>query len=136
MHVLVVDDDEGTRFVVKRALARLAGVKVSEAPSGEDALRLVAEEDPDVVLSDYRMGGMNGIELLCLVRERHPHVARLLMSGTLDEDLLKLRAGQGCAQFIFEKPLGMSAWEAILTTALGIVAGPGPADVEGAGASV
>ena len=81
------------------------------------------------------MGGMNGIELLCLVRKRHPHVARVLMSGTLQEDLLKLRAGQGCAQFVFEKPVGMPAWEAILATSLGIVAG-GPADAEDAGASV
>jgi DNA-binding NtrC family response regulator len=119
MHVLIVDDDEATRFVVKRALGKMGGIQVSEASSGEDALGFLDVHSPDVVLSDYRMPGMSGIELLCLVRERHPHLARLLMSGTLHEDLLKLRAGQGCAEFIFEKPTTTETWAAILGTALG-----------------
>ncbi|HLZ72706.1 MAG TPA: response regulator transcription factor [Dehalococcoidia bacterium] len=62
MHVLVVDDDERVRNVMRRAL-RLEGHRVSEAADGEAALRNLREADPDLVILDLRLPGIDGIEV-------------------------------------------------------------------------
>ena len=81
--VLVVDDS---------ALARGATVKllsgavdpVLTASSGPEALELIDRPEVAVVISDYQMPGMNGIELLARVRERRPEVVRILLTGVAD----------------------------------------------------
>jgi DNA-binding NtrC family response regulator len=117
LHVLLVDDDENTRFLVRRALARLR-LQVSEAASAEEALEFLETNRVDAILSDYRMPGKNGVELLCIAKESQPRARRVLMSGTLQEDHLRTRVKDGCADFLFEKPMERDAWEPILTVAL------------------
>jgi CheY-like chemotaxis protein len=90
LHVLVVDDDEAIRGLVQLILIE-AGHRVSTARSGEQALGLIDEEVFDLILTDYRMPGMSGAELVGRVRE-HPHggdVPILLVTGTLDDGPLE-----------------------------------------------
>lgn len=64
MKLLVVDDERVARSRLKRMLAPLDDIEVvGEAADGEEALARIAELQPDVVLLDIRMPGMNGIEL-------------------------------------------------------------------------
>lgn len=59
------------------------------ALSGPEALeRLAAEGDWEVLVSDYHMPGMNGLELLQEVKRRHPQVVRIMLTGYLDQDSL------------------------------------------------
>jgi CheY-like chemotaxis protein len=77
---LVVDDDplvlEATAAVV-----RSFGYSVRTAADGFDALRILREVLPDIILSDLRMPGMSGFELLSIVRRRFPHLPTIAISG-------------------------------------------------------
>jgi DNA-binding NtrC family response regulator len=84
--ILIVEDE----LQVARALERLFrrnGMITRTASSAAEALALLEVEPPDVVLSDYRMPGMTGGELLRRVAALHPRVARILLSGYTDQEL-------------------------------------------------
>ena len=68
-HILLVDDDEDMLALTGRWLEK-AGYRVSKAPSGKEALALIEEEKPDLVLLDYAMPDMNGPEVLKEIRLR------------------------------------------------------------------
>jgi two-component system NtrC family sensor kinase len=81
--VLIVDDDEHVRRALKRVLKR-ARARLHEAPDADAALALLAVEPVTVVVSDYRMPGMSGVEFLRVVKERWPRVQRILLTGQAD----------------------------------------------------
>src|SRR5689334_8351130 len=81
--VLIVDDDEHVRRALKRVLKR-TGCALHEAPDAEHALALLAANAVHVVVSDYRMPGMSGVEFLRVVKERWPKVQRVLLTGQAD----------------------------------------------------
>ena len=62
--VLVVDDDEQSRRLVKRALDQMPGAEVMEAEDGEVGLDIAHQRRPDVILLDIKMPNMDGIEFL------------------------------------------------------------------------
>lgn len=80
--VLVVDDEEAVRSVLKAVLAS-AGFQVVEAAGGEDALRLVANGQGrfDAVLLDQNMPGLSGVETLQQLRQHVPPSKIVLVSG-------------------------------------------------------
>ena len=80
--ILVVDDDPSIREVLSRML-RHDG-RVVTAPCANDALASLEESPADVLVSDHRMPGMSGIELMEAVRRRFPDTARVLMSANCD----------------------------------------------------
>ncbi|MCA8975414.1 MAG: sigma-54-dependent Fis family transcriptional regulator [Planctomycetes bacterium] len=82
-HILIVDDESDLRWVL-RGLFEDAGFVVAEAADGEEALSLVAEHVPDVVLSDVRMPKMSGDRLLHLLRQREPDLPVILLSAVED----------------------------------------------------
>src|SRR5690348_4985730 len=92
--LLVVDDDAAIRDTLAHQLAR-ARFEVTTAPSAESALSQVGEVDPAVVLTDVRMPGMNGIELVKRLRERLPDVNVVVMTSFEDMDTAvgAMRAG-------------------------------------------
>ena len=67
--VLLIDDDEDMLLMTGRWLEK-AGHQVVKAPSGEEALRLLSEERPDLILLDYAMPGMSGPEVLKEIRSK------------------------------------------------------------------
>ena len=83
--VLVVDDDVYVRRSLRRILTR-AGCVYLEAANAATAIEILGREKVHVVLSDYRMPGMDGVEFLRLVKERHPAVQRVLLTGQADTD--------------------------------------------------
>ncbi len=81
--VLVVDDDEHVRRSLRRVLRR-TNCAFLEAPEAATALDILAREPVHVVVSDYRMPGMDGVEFLRLVKERYPAIQRVLLTGQAD----------------------------------------------------
>ena len=65
--VLVVDDAEDIRAVARMSLERLAGWEVTEAATGSDAVELAAAQQPDAVLLDVHMPGLDGEQTLALL---------------------------------------------------------------------
>ena len=68
-HILLIDDEEYIRTVVKTCLVNLGGWAVSMAESGQKGLLIAKQEHPDAILLDYMMPGMDGIMLLRELRK-------------------------------------------------------------------
>lgn len=68
-HILLIDDEEHVRTVVKTCLVSLGGWTVSMAKSGQEGLVIATQEHPDAILLDYMMPQMNGIMLLRELRK-------------------------------------------------------------------
>lgn len=81
--VLAVDDEPNILAALRR-LFRATGWRILTAAGSEEALALLATEPVNAVLSDMRMPGMDGVQLLEKVRLGWPHVARLLLTGQAD----------------------------------------------------
>ena len=79
-HILVVDDEEAVGYVFERYLA-IKGYRVSVAHSGEQALASFRADLPDLVITDYKMPGMNGEELLRRLRALQPGLPAVMISA-------------------------------------------------------
>jgi len=92
--LLLVDDDEAFRKVLARELGR-AGYDVATAASGEEALRRVAEREPDVVLLDLRLPDRDGLEVLEAVQAASPATDVIMLTGhgSIDTAIQAVRAG-------------------------------------------
>jgi DNA-binding response OmpR family regulator len=78
--ILVVDDEMAIRYSVSKTLERV-GYNVVAVGSGEEALLLLDQQEFDVVLTDIRMPGISGIELLAMIRDTSPDTVVILMTG-------------------------------------------------------
>ena len=82
--LLLVDDEARILSSLRRSLRR-EGWRVLTAGTPAEALRLLDEEPIDAVLSDHKMPGMSGLEVLEAAARRRPDAARILISGWPDE---------------------------------------------------
>jgi CheY-like chemotaxis protein len=80
-HVLVVDDDAAIREVLATFLAQYE-CAVHTAPDGASALALLQTAPVDVILVDWQMPGISGLEMACEVHKTKPHIPMALMTGT------------------------------------------------------
>ncbi len=103
--VLVVDDDPNMRMLVERML-REAPYRVHMAGSGEEALERLAAGEMDVLVADYRMPGMSGIELLTTVRAKYPEVVRILLTGHATLEAAVAAINEGAVFSLLQKPCG------------------------------
>lgn len=78
--LLIVDDEIRVLSALRRAL-RKEGYEILLAATPQEALKYLAERDLDVVLSDHKMPGMSGVEILQAAARERPRAARLLISG-------------------------------------------------------
>ena len=101
--VLVVDDDVDVRELVAELLAR-AGYSVSQAPNGREALKLLFDERPDLVLLDISMPELDGWATLERIRELSD--VPVLMLSALGAELEKVRALRAGADDYVTKPFG------------------------------
>jgi HD-like signal output (HDOD) protein/ActR/RegA family two-component response regulator len=86
--ILFVDDDEKVLNGLRRLLMPFDGTWHTEFACGaEQALRILSQEGRDVIVADLRMPGINGVELLAQVSKLYPQMVRIILSGTLEEDL-------------------------------------------------
>jgi len=84
--ILIVDDEKLLRESWERAL-RLEGYSVSTASGAEEALKKCDEHSFDLVILDFIMPGMDGVELLQRIRKRLPLVRSIIISGKLSEEI-------------------------------------------------
>ena len=84
--ILLVDDEEGIRKVLGISL-KDSGYEVLTAESGAEALRIFSKERPPIVLTDIKMPGMDGIELLQRIKEERPETEVIMITGHGDMEL-------------------------------------------------
>ncbi len=105
MRILVVDDSKAMRMIIERTL-RLAGYEEHEivhACSGLDAIEVIGQAPPDVVLCDWNMPQMNGLELLTALRGAGWTVPFGFVTSETSP-VMKERAAQAGALFLIAKP--------------------------------
>lgn len=105
VRVLLVDDEESYVDTLRKRLAR-RGLSVRTANSGEQALALLDEEPADVVLLDVKMPGMDGMETLSRIKQAHPHVEVIMLTGHANVDVAIHGMEQGAFDYLM-KPAEM-----------------------------
>jgi CheY-like chemotaxis protein len=111
--ILVVDDDPGVRHTLVELLEN-AGYAVEQASDGLMALRQIARQIPDLILSDVRMPHLDGIGLATTLAPHTPPIPIILMSAQ--------PLPYGCAQPFIRKPFALEALLTLIVRTLPISA--------------
>ncbi len=111
-YVWVVDDDKSIRWVLERALTR-SGIEVDVFADAERLLEALDQSRPDVIISDIRMPGMGGLEMLSTVVKKHPKLPVIITTAHSDLDSA-VSSYQGGAFEYLPKPFDID--EAIAMT--------------------
>jgi two-component system chemotaxis response regulator CheY len=115
MRVLIVDDSKAMRMMVRRVVTQSSdrSATFSEAGNGQEALAAIRSEPPDLVLSDWNMPEMSGIELLNALNEEGINVPFGFVTSESSKEMKKLAADAG-ARFMICKPFTSAAFDAAL----------------------
>lgn len=101
--ILLVDDESG----IVKSLQRLLNdfeVQIITAANGEEALKVAEGALISLVISDHRMPGMSGIELLAKLRESQPDAIRILLTGYADLEMTVKAINSGAVRYYITKP--------------------------------
>ena len=103
-HVLLVEDDKNLCFILKSSLEQMiGGYEVEAAANGKEGLEKLAEGKFDVIVSDVEMPVMDGMTMVRHIREHHPNVAIIFITGlTTARDVIN--GYQSGADFYIKKP--------------------------------
>ena len=116
--ILLVDDDTALLEALPHMIAlRIHGVQVDTSDSAPQALELIQDHDYDAVVSDIKMQGMDGLELLAQLQALRPEVPTLLISGHADQSLVIQALRSGAYDFI-QKPIDRVSFVAALHRAI------------------
>ncbi len=114
--VWIVDDDRSIRWVIEKALSR-EGIAFDSFSTAQEALDALAGGAPEVLVSDIRMPGQSGLELLQTVKTRHPAVPVIVMTAFSDLDSA-VAAFQGGAYEYLPKPFDVDQAVELIRRAL------------------
>jgi signal transduction histidine kinase len=116
--ILIVDDDEALLEALPEALRlRMNGVAIDTAPTALDALERIRAVDYDAIVSDIKLPGMDGLELLTEINQLRPGTPTLLITGHGEHDLA-VRALRGGAYDFVQKPIDRDYFVASLERAI------------------
>ncbi|ODC04521.1 nitrogen regulation protein NR(I) [Terasakiispira papahanaumokuakeensis] len=82
-HVWIIDDDRSIRWVLERALEQ-ENIQTTAFDRADAALKQLSRQSPDAILTDIRMPGMDGLELLSTLRQAHPDLPVIIMTAHSD----------------------------------------------------
>lgn len=103
MRVMLVDDHDMVRRGMSVFLQALPDMElVGEAADGEEALALIAEARPDVILMDVLMPGMGGIEATRRIKVAYPSVQILMLSSSKEEEAIKAALQAGAIGYVLK----------------------------------
>jgi CheY-like chemotaxis protein len=118
--VLVVDDSPTTRSIVRKILSvSRFRIEIAEAQEGIEALKLIRTRNFDLVILDYNMPGLNGVETLSEIKRQYPRVGVVMMTSTLNEEIAEKARTAGAAAFL-KKPFYPSDIDAVLYSVFGL----------------
>jgi len=114
--VLVVEDEENQRHTLAGFLSK-KGYRTDEAPSGEAALKLLVEQPYDLVLTDQKMEGIDGLELLKEIKATNPEIEAILLTAYGDLRSAVQAMKQGAFDYL-AKPVDLEELELTIERAL------------------
>ena len=124
--ILIVDDEANQRLMLEQALRTLADDwLISTAASGPEALEVLALQAPDLIITDYHMPMMNGLELIAQVRDRHV-LSRVILITAYSSPELYDAAQRLNVDHYLTKPVPLTLLRRLASAALEQV--PAPSD--------
>jgi DNA-binding NtrC family response regulator len=105
-NILVVDDSEAVCKALRDVLT-VSGYAVRTAPSSERALQIMETAPMDLIITDLKMSGMSGIQLLKKVKEKNPSLPVVILSGFGDMDSVIEAMRNGVADYL-KKPFSIN----------------------------
>ena len=141
LRILIADDHQLMLDGIRRALEPCEDFEiVGEAHSGSEVLPVIGRTDPDVVLLDMRMPGMDGLTCLERIRERYPRIKVVVLSVFREPEHIEAALKRGASGYIVKSvnPLDLpaalrQAFEGTVYHALGVSAEDQPARARGTG---
>ncbi len=113
MRILLVDDELSflhlLRFVIEGD-----GIKTEKAASGAEAVALLDRMDFDLIITDFNMPAMNGVELAKIATKRFPHIPIIMITGEIGPDIVEMAGKAGISRILF-KPLDLEKLLATIT---------------------
>ena len=114
IRVLLIDDHRQVHDLVKIALSVTDDLDlIGHGSSGEEAIMLCNELEPDIILLDVVMPGMNGIEAAKAIHQQYPHIRILALSSYDDDESVRDMLKHGAAGYVSKSNLGKSLVGAI-----------------------
>ncbi len=108
--VLLVEDDDDLRISLEGYLGEhVPGIQVVAVDNGIDALANLTLYDVHVILTDYQLPGMDGLEILARARQLRPDVPRILMSAHATIEVATAGVNRERIKFLLHKPLDLPA---------------------------
>jgi two-component system response regulator AtoC len=114
--ILIIDDNKLIRRVLKETLKKIGYVTI-EAEDGEEGLRLFHSENPELVITDYQMPGINGLEVLSEIRKLNAIIPVILLTG-YGHVVLTIKSIQLGAFDFLEKPIDPQKLKSTIQLAL------------------
>jgi len=114
--VWIADDDKSIRWVLERALTQ-AGIDNRSFSDADELLRQIGKSQPDVIISDIRMPGTDGLTLLTLIKEQHPDVPVIITTAHSDLESAVAAYQKGAFEYL-PKPFDLDEVIAVTERAL------------------
>ncbi len=115
--ILIVDDEEVVANMLQAALQKMPDFRVSVAHDGASALKLLAEERFDLMITDYRMPGIDGMSLAERARQNYPWIAIIMVTAHDSYELRKQASGSAVKK-ILSKPVRLAEIREVAADAL------------------
>jgi two-component system chemotaxis response regulator CheY len=126
LRMLLVDDNPHMRKIVATILQAFGVVQIFEAADSEAAWKVIGEANPDVIIVDWMMPGMNGIDLVKMIRTSaaspNPFVPTIMLTGYTNAERVRDARDAGVNEFL-AKPVSVKA---ILTRLTAVIEHPRP----------
>jgi signal transduction histidine kinase len=118
--ILIIDDSPDDRDLCRRALrtAIRTPLRFIEAASGESGLESIAQNNPSCVLLDYSLPGRNGIDILKKLREQHPFVPVVMLTGYGNEAVAVSAMQEGAQNYINKSAISIKTFEQVVRSAI------------------
>ena len=126
--ILIIDDEAALAEIVKLNLELSGDYAVEIAPSGEEGLRLLARELFDLVITDFKLPGLNGVEVLERLKAEQPDLPVVLFSVYHDDPRAVPARARSLADGLVGKPIDHEAMERLVSNLLAESAGSGVND--------
>lgn len=97
--VWILDDDRSIRWVLEKSLGK-TGLHTESFENGDDLLYRLEQESPDAIISDIRMPGISGLELLSTIQEQHPQLPVIIMTAHSDLDSAVSSYSRGAFEYL------------------------------------
>ena len=106
VHVLVVDDDRRIAKLVRSVLAGLGFEQITVQHSAEDAMAFMKKQDVDLLICDWMMDGMSGVEMVEALRrdiaDKHQLVPVIMLSGNSEQPQIEAARDSGVTEYVMK----------------------------------